>query len=71
MKIQGDKYKRRQKDIYNIRNGHKTKDFQYFKCNYSGTLNKSTNTDFGHRDMSDNGFIAKLKMTSVGINLQN
>jgi len=39
--------------------------------NYSGTLNKSTNTDFGHKDPSNKGFIAKLKMTSVGINLQN
>jgi len=42
-----------------------------FFGNYSGTLNKSNNTDFGHRDLSNKGFIAKLKMTSVGINLQN
>jgi len=39
--------------------------------NYSGTLNKSTNTDFGHRDLSNKEFIAKLKMTSFDINLQN
>ena len=37
--------------------------------NYSGTLNKSTNIDFGHRDLSNKGFIAKLKMTSGVINL--
>ncbi|MEN6291398.1 MAG: hypothetical protein ABFC34_12800 [Methanobacterium sp.] len=33
--------------------------------------NESTNTDFGHKDMSNKGLIAKLKMASVGINLQN
>jgi len=51
--------------------GLESQNLYIYYSNYSGTLNKSTNTDFGHRDLSNKGFIAKLKMTSVGINLQN
>jgi hypothetical protein len=31
----------------------------------------STNTYFGHKDRSNKGFIAKLKMVAAGISLQN
>ena len=39
--------------------------------NYSGTINKSTNIDFGYRELSNKGFISKLKMKSSDINIQN
>jgi len=51
------------------KSGYYTK--QVKNCNYSCTLNKSTNIDFGYRDLSNKGFISKLKMKSFDINPRN
>ena len=67
---------------YKVFKNHRSREFIQFlkeleliypkekiKSNYSGTLNKSTNIDFGYMELSNKGFISKLKMKSYDINL--